>query len=322
MKTILKIDFMGKGYGGNAYERLVFNALKENCEIHENNILNRGSLMGSFLAFFRLLITSKFKKNEILLLNFLTAPFFSFFKNNNYLIIHHIDWSYSNWYSKIYQIICWKIILLNKNRWEKIIVVSLYWKNYLEKRGFKNVYVIYNVCDIHEPNSEDISRVLVKYSLLGKDLIYLGNPQRGKGWLESYNALSQMDFLFVLSGNADSSFIKLPKIVYLNLEYKEYLCVLKACKIAVLMSKFKEGWNRAAHECMQLGVPVIGSGEGGMEELLLNGKQLICRDLSDLTRCVNLILANHEDFLVNGKLFVNTLTLDHFNQAWINIIRN
>ena len=44
--------------------------------------------------------------------------------------------------------------------------------------------------------------------------------------------------------------------------------LLQAASVAVTMSKFNEGWCRTAHEAMLCKTPVVGSGMGGMGELL------------------------------------------------------
>ena len=62
-------------------------------------------------------------------------------------------------------------------------------------------------------------------------------------------------------------------VVNLSLNYKEYLCLLKASSVVVTMSKFKEGWCLTAHEAMLCKTPVIGSGKGGMRELLEGGNK-------------------------------------------------
>ena len=58
------------------------------------------------------------------------------------------------------------------------------------------------------------------------------------------------------------------------------------------MSLFKEGWNRTAHEAMLCKTAVIGSGSGGMEELLQGGNQIVCKDFSKLKEYVIKTLKN------------------------------
>ena len=69
---------------------------------------------------------------------------------------------------------------------------------------------------------------------------------------------------------------------YARQSFGDYLKLLKASWVVLTMSKFKEGWCRTAHEAMLLKTPVIGSGTGGMRELLENGKQIVCPEFDNL----------------------------------------
>ena len=89
------------------------------------------------------------------------------------------------------------------------------------------------------------------------------------------------------------------------------------------MSLFNEGWCRSAHESMICGTPVIGSGKGGMSELLKGGKQIICKNFSKLSNYVEMIIDDNSygkravDFATKDKFSLNT-----FNTQWIDLIRN
>ena len=65
----------------------------------------------------------------------------------------------------------------------------------------------------------------------------------------------------------------------MKLSFQEYLILLKASTVVLTMSLFKEGWCRVAHEALLLGTPVIGSGAGGMTEVLAQGGGIICERL-------------------------------------------
>ena len=56
--------------------------------------------------------------------------------------------------------------------------------------------------------------------------------------------------------------------------------LLSCCDIVISFSEFPEGWNRVAHEALLTKTPVIGSGQGGMNELLNKSGQIICRDIA------------------------------------------
>ena len=78
----------------------------------------------------------------------------------------------------------------------------------------------------------------------------------------------------------------------LMLPFEEYRLLLAASDIVITMSLFKEGWNRCVHEAVLCGTPVIGSGKGGMEELLVMSGQTICTSFEDLPHHVNRLLKN------------------------------
>ena len=90
------------------------------------------------------------------------------------------------------------------------------------------------------------------------------------------------------------------------------------------MSKFKEGWCRTAHEAMLFKTPVIGSGVGGMRELLKGGNQIICKDFNELKEEVKILLENLEERAKMGERgynFVKDFTLERFNKEWRDTIK-
>ena len=90
------------------------------------------------------------------------------------------------------------------------------------------------------------------------------------------------------------------------------------------MSKFKEGWCRTAHEAMLLKTPVVGSGLGGMRELLEGGKQIICQDFTSLKEKVEYLL-NHSEVRKkigqDGYNFAKDFTLERFKKEWVELIK-
>ena len=158
-----------------------------------------------------------------------------------------------------------------------------------------------------------------EHRLQGKPIIYLGNCQKAKGVKESFKALKDLDVHFVTSGERR---IKIPAL-NLNLSHRNYLTLLKSSSMVIAMSKFKEGWCRTAHEAMLLKTPVIGSGLGGMQELLVGGKQIVCRDFKDLKTKVQDLLGNprlREKMGQDGYNFAKEFTLERFEREWLNLI--
>jgi len=149
----------------------------------------------------------------------------------------------------------------------------------------------------------------------GLDL-YLGNCQLGKGVVEAYRELKDRDAFLITSGEEK---VNIPAM-NLNLYYKEYLTLLKASSVVVAMSKFKEGWNRTGHEAMLCKTPVIGSGFGGMRELLEGGKQIICEDVSKLNDLVDVALENHKELGEKGYEFAKEFTVERFEKGWEKVL--
>jgi len=67
--------------------------------------------------------------------------------------------------------------------------------------------------------------------------------------------------------------------------------------------------------------PVIGSGTGGMKELLEGGKQIICKDFSQLKEKVEFCIEYQEvgEWRYN---FAKNFTRENFKNEWVNLIRN
>ena len=89
------------------------------------------------------------------------------------------------------------------------------------------------------------------------------------------------------------------------------------------MSQFEEGWCRVAHEAMLCKTPVIGSGKGGMGELLEGGEQIICPDFKSLRNEVEFLLNNQEKRNQQGEYgydFVKQFTSERFKESWKNLI--
>jgi glycosyltransferase involved in cell wall biosynthesis len=88
------------------------------------------------------------------------------------------------------------------------------------------------------------------------------------------------------------------------------------------MSTFKEGWCRTTHEAMLLKTPVIGSGQGGMRELLQGGGQIICEDFKNLRAEVSRLLDDsrlREEIGEHGYSFAKSFTMDKFIKSWLKL---
>jgi glycosyltransferase involved in cell wall biosynthesis len=267
-RTVLQIVSSTKAYGGNAYEFNIGKSASDCNFIYFNIFKPFGTQITiNFFLFFKLLFRA-----DLIITNstgFILYPIIRLFKLTIVLIIHHVDNRGSPPLSRLLQKLEWIVFRCFASRDIKIITVSTVWKRIFNKLGYNNVSVIYNGFNIEKYTISQDSRVniLSKLGLSGKKLIYIGNPLKRKGVLELIEAFKNSEYQLVATGVSsdveDSEILRI-----FNLDFEDYLSLLSSCSIACLFSNFREGWNRTAHECVLLKVPLIGSPRGGMRELL------------------------------------------------------
>ena len=310
-KKVVKIDLNNKLYGGRVYENLIVDLLGNEIEFkrefllkHSIKILNIPRIVWLFVKY------RYFYKGTLLLTNHTT--WFAGRRARNIAVIHHIDNTVSAvpTLAELFQLFCNKALLWNKNRWTRIITVAECWKETLAEMGLKNIDVVYNSFDVdaYDFPTSAIADFRRKNGWDDKPLIYLGNCQKKKGVVEVYDALKGMDVYMVTSGNSD---VTLP-IPNLYLSYDEYRLLLSASDLVMTMSLFEEGWNRTAHEAILCGTPVIGTGAGGMMELLTMSHQTVCTSFEELPGVVASKLSEHAE--VGDTL--SAFNLDYFRKEW------
>ncbi len=302
-------------YGGKVYEGMVKKVLSEKFEV-EN--LHTGKFP---YALWKLWQMSRKYGYDAVIKNFDSCLFLNKKPIKTIAVVHHIDYSFAPAFIKFASIFSTPFILRNLRKVSVIVVVSKYWQDYFLKRGYKNVFLVYNAFNLDEFNiseneAEEFKR---KHQLTGKPIIYLGNCQKAKGVVESYEKLKDLDCYLVTSGEQQ---VKIPAR-NLEIEYGDYLKLLKASLIVLTMSEFKEGWCRTAHEAMLLKTPVIGSGGGGMRELLEEGKQIVCENFENLREKVEYLL-NHpetrEKMGQDGYNFAKNFGLEKFENGWMELM--
>ena len=199
-----------------------------------------------------------------------------------------------------------------------VVTIAVYWRRFLEQNQIKVTDVIYWGFDTskYEFSKEEVEAFKQKYSLQHKPVIYLGNCQPEKGVVEAYHQLKYLDAHFITSGEER---VNIPAR-NLILSYQEYCLLLRASDVVLTLSKFEEGWNATAHEAMLAGTPVIGSGLGGMAELLEGGGQSICNDLASLPELVSYALQNSTELGERGRCFAAQFTLQRFAEAWQELV--
>lgn len=202
---------------------------------------------------------------------------------------------------------------------DRIVVIAQYWRDFLERKGVKVTDVIYWGFDVSRFRFEqqETEQFKEKYNLEGKPIIYLGNCQQRKGVVDAYQRLKEFDAYLITSGEEQ---VKIPAR-NLSLSYEDYCLLLHASDVVLTLSKFQEGWNATAHEALLAGTPVIGSGKGGMAEVLEGGGQAICKDFSQLPDLVVHAIKHKMELGKKGQQFAKKFTVERFADAWLNLIQ-
>ncbi len=236
----------------------------------------------------------------------------------NIAIIHHIDESFGekSFFGKLFL----KQLLKNLRKVDMVVVVSEFWKSYLEERKVKNVKVIYNAYELSDFqfNENDIESLRDKLNLdPNKPTIYLGKIGHGKGIDKILEYLDHSKFNLVTSGKGK---VQNENVKSFFLKREEFPMLLKISDVVLAMSTMPEGWNRIAHEALLVKTPVIGSGTGGMKELLEKSGQKVVTNFSDLENEIQHSISN-KNYLGNlGFDFVKQLDMDYFQSEWLGLI--
>jgi glycosyltransferase involved in cell wall biosynthesis len=307
--------------GGNIYEKLVHSVLKKNYDLENYSTIPawKGQWKYFYVPFYfiKLFQISRMTGYQLSVRSLETSWLLNKKPMLNIIMLYHIDSSYSSFISGIYQnLLAKRLLLLNRSTW--IVVISKYWQKHLTDLGFRNTKLVFNGYDLEEFNFSDqeIMEFKQQHQLTDKPIIYIGNAQVKKGAGKAYEALKSLDAYLVTSGRP---LIDIPAL-NLELNYRNYLKLLKASSVVVTMSLFKEGWCRTAHEAMLCKTPVVGSGLGGMHELLEGGQQLICNDFTELSRKVSYAMENSKELGEKGYAYGCEFTMERFEQVWVDIV--
>jgi glycosyltransferase involved in cell wall biosynthesis len=322
---ILIVSTKKTKYGGKVYDEMIERALCEDFEVGTSNVYPKGDRLKYLkfpLMFWELFKMSKKGNIDFVIKDFTASLFLDKKPTKNIVTIHHIDDSYAPLTAKISYFFLNKIIFSKLKKFDAIVVVSDYWKEYFNKRGLQNVYVIHNAFNLDKFHfsADETEEFKKRFNLTEKPIIYIGNCQEGKGVIETYRSLKDLDVYLVTSGIPQIT----PPSINLNVEYQDYLRLLKASSLVVTMSKFKEGWCRTAHEALLCKTPVIGSGQGGMKNLLEGGGQIVCPNFDLLREKVEYLLSYpgiREKMGQTGFEFAKTFTLEKFKKDWLHLIK-
>ncbi len=322
--TWIKISHSRK-YGGQAYADKVQELVRKNFDFEEIKVSTPENYFRYFKPLYWMWEISRIKGCSDLWVmdSFIAVAFANFnkMKGKKAILIHHIDHSVFPIALRPTFYLLEKVFHIKAKKADVIITVSEYWKSYFLKKGYKDVKLIHNSFDGQDFDfsKEEIESFKKKHDFDKRSIIYIGNCLKAKGVVESYNALKELDVNLVTSGE---QIVSLP-VKNFNLGYRDYLKLLKASLVVVTMSKFKEGWCGTAHEAMLCKTPVIGSGKGGMQELLEGSKQIVCSDFKDLRKKVQYLLKNHNIRTKMGKdgfNYAKNFTREKFNESWMDLI--
>lgn len=238
-------------------------------------------------------------------------------------ISHHYDPSVFRGLKFIYVKLYHWLFICQRSRVNLVVTPSKYWRSYYKEKGFKNVVTIFNGFDVESMDRAifklDSSTVLKKLNLVSKEYFHLGSYGIAKGQKKVFKHLKHLGFPMVLTSSSKytpKNGIKDLKLI--NANFEEYNILLKNAKAVICMSEFKEGWCRVLHEAAIHGTPILGSGLGGMKELLEIG------GFSNTT-----IDTLHNDLNIRTKkdsLSRNTInlyrefTLEKFHMSWRNCV--
>lgn len=268
--SALLLTFDGK-YGGDIYEDWLFKELSARISIKKASEKRRGGLrtLGSLGKL--ILKGLCFGRGSVV------RPFgMPVFKKNMVVVFHHYDHGGLPWYGRLVECVDMLGLKLT-HRFLNIqfLVVSRYWQQWLEERGFMVKYRVYNQIEgmVNAPSLEDRSYLAKKYGLKYESKwVFLGGNQLKKGGQEviqlwRQQSIGKGDYQFIFSGKPIASELAVDEAI-VWIDDKDYASFVSQLHVAVANSKFDEGWCRVAHEAILSDVPVVGSGRGGMGELL------------------------------------------------------
>jgi glycosyltransferase involved in cell wall biosynthesis len=306
--------------GGKAYRDAVRNILHKGYHVEVFNVGGGRGLVPSARIRRMLAIASVRQNMDIWIRDFYPIAGLSFRRNpgkNIGLFFHmYTEGDQEDGLGRILQ----NLFLRNIRKCDRVVAISKFWEKYLCLLGLNNVRLIRNGVDSSQFvfDDDEVEAFRRKHLPADAPIVYIGNCRKSKGVVEAYEALKDRGYNLVTSGKPD---ITLPCPNF-NLPHREYLLLLRASSVVVTMSKFIEGWCITAQEAMLCRTPVVGSGAGGMAELLEEGKQLICRDIRDLPGMVEIAIRQKEQLGEEGYKFASTLTLERFESEWVSLIED
>jgi glycosyltransferase involved in cell wall biosynthesis len=317
----VRVSLSNKIYGGNFYENSLDKIFQKIPGISYSVLRTHFRLKGPLrlLEFPRILfeLNKASFSGKTIINNYISIPLMPFVKNG-ITIVHHIDSSASPLMSRWYQNTAEFILKHFYSRSNHIVVESKYWEQVIRALGFTRVSLIYVGLPIEKYlaiTDDQVAAFKEKYHLdPRRPLVYIGNPQVGKGYRIVFEELKNEGYTLATSGVGQAQFDH----PHFDLDFESYLCLLKAASCVVTFSQFKEGWCIVAHEGALCGTPVVGSGSGGMGELLQTTGQITCSDRKELKAKVKqALLLKQKGAPSRGEQY----SLERFENSWQNLIQ-
>lgn len=299
--------------GGNAYDVQAAIALKNHFSIAIDPVTIRGK--ENVLAYWWKMSRHKAKADLLILEPFPIVYGRRLPGQRSIAMIHHIDpvirssSRYHRWY--------FDCLIRRTKSCDCVVTVSRYWQDYFITQGCNKVEVIYNAFDPEPYRTPgfDARAFRVRHGLPeDKPLVYIGNAIREKGVYEVSEALKDQPYHLVMTGAANRAG-DLP-VQYLKLNRQDYRGLLRASDVVIAYSRMIEGWNRIAHEALLSGTPVVGSGTGGMHELLENAGQPEVKNPEELVTAVEAVLRDRQTYSAKGYDYIRQFDLAYFERRW------
>jgi glycosyltransferase involved in cell wall biosynthesis len=189
----------------------------------------------------------------------------------------------------------------------------------LRKRGFKNVKCVHNFMEMdpEKPRFDNSEKGLITYiGLLGEN--------KGLDYLVRAFKIVKKEYplakLKIIGGGPDEKRLKsIAKEISVEVDFpgkiphKEVFDAFSKCKVFVLPSVWMENSPFTIYEAMSMGRPVVGSGRGGITDLVLDGKTGFLAEPAnskDLARKILRILKDDTLFKKLGKNAYEYVTKD------------
>lgn len=302
--------------GGRLYEIQAMNALNESYDVSINdNFIKRENALK-----FLLKNHTKTIDADVCVLDPYILAYGKFSSSKkNVAIVHHIDESLVN--ESLLGRSFLNRMISNLKKVDIVVVVSEYWKHYLENKGIENIEIIYNSYDLgkFKFDYELVQRLRENFDFdYNKPVIYLGKLGSGKGIDEVLNSIDVNKYNLVVTGKTEHESNLITTRFFSEDEFPVFLSL---CDVVLAMSTMQEGWNRITHESLLVKTPVIGSGSGGMRELLTKSGQIIVDDFNHLDDQIQFCLKSHIAYGKLGFEYVKQFDLNYFANRWNDIIK-